>query len=98
MLPQKPSKRAPSREDAEALAAQAFAYLAAEPERIGRFLSLTGLTPEAVRRAAGDPAFLPSVLDYLLSDEALLVAFAAENGTGPEAVARARQVFGGAER
>jgi hypothetical protein len=90
MLPPKPSKRAPSRANAEALAAQAFAFLAAEPERIGRFLSLTGLTPERVRGVAGDPAFLPSVLDYLLSDEALLLAFAAESGIEADAVPRAR--------
>ena len=42
-----------------------------------------------MRTAAADPAFLGSVLDYLVADEALLVEFAADAGVKPEAVARA---------
>ena len=90
MLPPKPRKRGPSRAEAEALATQAFGFLAADPERITRFLSLTGIAAESVRRAASEPGFLPAVLDYFLNDEALLVAFAEESGTAPEAIIAAR--------
>jgi hypothetical protein len=90
MLPPKPRKHGPSREEAEALATQAFGFLAADPERIMRFLSLTGIAAESVRRAASEPGFLPAVLDYFLNDEALLVAFAAESRIKPEAVIAAR--------
>jgi hypothetical protein len=93
MLPPKPRKHAPSREQAEALATQAFGFIAAEPERIMRFLSLTGIAAESVRRAASEPGFLPAVLDYLLSDESLLVAFATESGIKPEDVAKARETI-----
>ena len=93
MPPQKPSKHTPSREMAEAVAAQVLGFLAAEPERIARFLSLTGLTPQTLRQAAREPGFLPSVLDFLLNDEALAVAFAAHSGIEPETVAKARLVF-----
>lgn len=78
---------------AEAVAAQALGFLAAEPERIARFLSLTGLTPQTLREAARESAFLPSVLDFLLNDKALAVAFAAQSGIEPETVAKARLVF-----
>jgi hypothetical protein len=94
-LPRKPSKHRPSRNDAEALATQAFGFLAADAERIARFLSLTGIGAESVRRAATEPGFLPAVLDYLLSDEALLVAFAQESGIDPETVMAARSAIEG---
>lgn len=90
MLPQKPRKHGHSRDQAEALATQAFGFLAADPERISRFLSLTGIAPEGVRRAATEPGFLPAVLDYLLNDEVLLVAFATESGIAPEGIVAAR--------
>jgi hypothetical protein len=93
MQPMKPSKQAPSREMAEAVAAQVLAFLATEPERIARFLSLTGLTPQTLRQAAREPGFLPSVLDFLLNDEALAIAFAEQSGIEPETVAKARLVF-----
>jgi hypothetical protein len=94
MFPKKPMNHGLSREEAEALAARAFAYLAADPERIGRFLSLTGLTPESVRGATQAPAFLPAVLDHLANDEALLLAFSAESGIEPPEIAMARQALG----
>ncbi len=60
------------------LAVEALAFLAADETRLERFLAVTGLGPHNLRRAAADPGFLVSVLDYLAGDERLLVAFAAE--------------------
>lgn len=77
--------------DAEALAIEALTFLAADSERISRFLGLTGIAPETLRQAAGEPHFLASVLDYLLNDEALLLAFAANHNHRPEAIATARR-------
>lgn len=79
----------------EALAIAALSFLAAEPERLGRFLAVTGLGPENLREAAARPGFLAAILDYLASDETLLVAFAANAGVDPETVARARRGFAG---
>lgn len=79
----------------ETIAARALGYLAAEPERLGGFLALSGLDPSTVRTAARDPGFLPAVLDHLLGDEDLLIAFAEAEGLPPEAVAQARRALGG---
>lgn len=84
-----------NRENAEKLAISALTYLAGEPERLGAFLAVTGVGPEAIRHAAADPAFLSGVLDYVASDEPLLLAVAEHAGVSPETVARAQIVLGG---
>jgi len=80
---------------AAAIAIAALAFIASEPERLGRFLALTGIGPESIREAAREPHFLLGVLDHLAGDEALLIAFANENGIDPEQVASAREVLAG---
>ena len=82
-------------DSAQSLAVSALTFIAADSDRLSRFLSLTGLGPDNLRTAAADPAFLGSVLDYLVADEALLVEFAADAGLKPEAVARAYAVLRG---
>ena len=81
---------------AAALAVQVLAWLAAAPERLSRFLAVTGLDPASIRAAACEPHFQASVLEYLLQDEALLVAFAADAGVAPSDVERARHAVAGA--
>jgi hypothetical protein len=89
-------KRAsPDRNAAESLAVQALSYLAGEPERLGRFLALSGLGPDQVRLAAAQPGFLAGVLEYLGSDESLLVGFADHLRIDPAEVARAQAVLSG---
>ena len=92
-----PSKRrfTTSPDFGQSTAIAALAFLAADAERLQRFLAVTGLGPHNLRQAASDPAFLASVLDYLAADERLLVAFAAEQGLAPEAVAQARNALAG---
>jgi hypothetical protein len=80
---------------AQALAVEALAFLAAEPERIGRFLALTGIGPDALRTAARDPDFLNGVLEYVTGDEPLLLEFAEHVQIKPGAVERARATLGG---
>jgi Protein of unknown function (DUF3572) len=82
-------------DSARSLAVSALAFIAADSDRLSRFLSLTGLGPDNLRTAAADPAFLGSVLDYLVGDEEILVDFAADAGLKPEAVARAQAALGG---
>ncbi len=79
---------------AEALAIEALNYLAAEPERLGRFLALTGIGPLEIRDAAAAPHFLAGVLDHVVGDERLLVEFAAHAQIKPEAVMRAATTLG----
>jgi hypothetical protein len=89
------SKQSTSIDSARSLAVSALNFIGADSDRLDRFLSLTGLGPHNLRTAAADPAFLSSVLDYLVADEELLVAFAAEAGLKPEAVARAHYALSG---
>jgi hypothetical protein len=85
------------REAAEALAIQALNFLATEPERLARFLALSGLDPGSIRSAAAESGFLAGVLAHLGEDEPLLVAFAAEAGVTPTEVDRARRVLAGSD-
>jgi Protein of unknown function (DUF3572) len=90
--------KASSRESAESLAVQALTYVGSDPERLGRFLSLSGIGPQSLRVAAGQPGFLAGVLEHVANDEALLIAFAADQGIAPEEVDRARRVLAGGDR
>jgi hypothetical protein len=83
------------REAAESLAIQALSFIAGEPERLGRFLAISGIGPEQIRVAAQEPLFLAGVLDHIASDERLLMAFAAETGIDPAAIGKARTALGG---
>ncbi len=86
-----------SSEWAEALALQALAFIAADPEALERFLALTGLGPDQLRSSLTEPAFLIALLDYVLSDEPLLLSFAANIQTRPEDIDKARQILVGPE-
>lgn len=83
-------------EQAEALALRALAYLAGDEDRFHRFLLSTGATADDVRCRAAEPDFLSGVIDHLLTDEALLVAFAEDAALEPSSVAAARWRLPGA--
>ena len=83
-------------EQAEALALRALAFLAGDEDRFHRFLLSAGTTAEDVRRRAAEPEFLSGVIDHLLTDEALLVAFAEDAALEPSSVAAARWRLPGA--
>ena len=85
-----------AKEFAETMAARALGFLAAEPERLDRFLALAGIDIAEVRKAAAEPDFLAAVMEHLMSDEALLLAFAANEGVKPEAVVKAAHALGAA--
>jgi hypothetical protein len=81
------------RDNAETLAINVLAFLAARPEELARFLDLAGLGPGNLRSAAADPVFLGGVASFLLQDEALLLAFAAEASLPPATVAAAARTL-----
>jgi Protein of unknown function (DUF3572) len=90
--------KAPSnaaRQAAEMLAIQALTFIAEEPERLGRFLELSGIEAAQMRTAAGEPGFLAGVLEHMLSDENLLLAFADSAEIDPADIAHARAALGG---
>jgi hypothetical protein len=84
-----------TREAAELLAIQVLGFIAEEPERLDRFLGETGLTVERLRSSATEPHFLAGVLEHMLADERLLIAFADSTAIDPADIARARNRLGG---
>jgi hypothetical protein len=87
---EKPDQR---RDAAEGIAIEALSFLATDPERIARFLALTGLTPQTLRAAAATPGFLGAVMEHVTADSSLLLTFAANAGRDPEEIARAREIL-----
>jgi len=84
-----------SRETAEIVAIQALAFIAEEPERMAAFLSATGIEAATIRDAARAPDLLVGVLEHMLGDESLLIAFADSAAIDPAEIARARHALGG---
>mgnify|MGYP003422825505 FL=1 len=82
--------------EAQVIALKALAFLASDEERFGRFIDVTDLSPQAIRRQAADPVFLAGVLDHLRSDQTLLYLFAETENLLPERIDRARRGLPGA--
>jgi hypothetical protein len=47
----------------------ALVFLASEPDRLSRFMDLSGLGLDTIRASAADPGLLGGLLDYMLSDQ-----------------------------
>ncbi|MDE2363390.1 MAG: DUF3572 domain-containing protein [Hyphomicrobiales bacterium] len=91
----KPSAGTLSRDDAERIAVSGLGFLAAEPERLDRFLALTGLDAAQLREAAAEPGFFLAILDHIAGHEPDLLAFSAESALAPERIAAARAILAG---
>lgn len=66
-------------------------FLASDPERLGRFLSLTGVDPTDIRGLMQDQGFWRAIYDHLFEDESLLLVYCAEASITPAALVRLRQ-------
>jgi hypothetical protein len=76
-------------ERAEEIAVAALGFIAADPALLTRFLSITGIEPQAIRDAAGEPGFLAGVLQFVIAHEPTLIAFAESADIEPASVAQA---------
>ncbi len=83
--------------EAERIGALAFAWLAGDPERLGRFLGQTGAAVEDIGGLAASPEFLGFVLDFLMTDDEMVAGFAAAEGLDPAEVATARALLPGGD-
>ena len=79
--------------EAEIIALKGLGFLAADPERLGRFLALSGVSPGDVRSAAADRHFLAGILNHLLQDESLLLTFTADEDLDPRLPAQAAEIL-----
>ena len=78
-----------NRDEAETIALSALSYITGHEEVLGRFLAMSGLEPGTIRDAAASPGFLAAILDYVASDEPLLIALAKELDAKPERIMEA---------
>jgi hypothetical protein len=82
-----------TRESAETVAFEALAFIAGDDERLGRFVMETGIAPDRLAAQTRDPAFPTAIMAWLMGDEPMLLAFAAERSMSPEAVVAAAHVL-----
>lgn len=86
-----------TRDAAEVFAARALAWLSEDHGRIGAFLGWTGMDAGALRAGIGDPGLLLAVTDFLLLDEAMLVAACRDLEVSPLTPMQARHALPGGE-
>ncbi|MCA1337033.1 DUF3572 domain-containing protein [Pseudooceanicola marinus] len=87
-----------SRSRAEEIATACLVWLANDEELLPVFMGASGLAPEDLRRAAQDPHFLGSVLDFVLMDDDWVMAFCQAEGLDYEMPGQARQMLPGGEQ
>ena len=81
---------------AETLALKALGFLAESPERLSRFLDVSGTNVAVLRQSVEEPEFLAAVLDFLLADEPLLTAFCQSESLDPKSLHVLRRALPGA--
>ena len=83
--------RARSTNDAEALALSALAATLTDERRARRFLDLSGIDTEDLRRRAAEPVLLAALLRFLEAHEPDLIQVAETIGAKPEELVAARE-------
>lgn len=86
-----------TRETADTVGLQAVAWLAGNDDLLPVFLGATGATEEDFRIGLEDPAFQGSVLDFLLMDDAWIMAFCTAQDLDPSLPMLARASLPGGE-
>ncbi len=86
------------REAAETVGVQALGWLAGNDDLLPVFLGSTGASLDDLRAGAGDPAFLGSVLDFVMMDDAWVVAFCDAAGISYSLPMQARAALPGGDQ
>ena len=82
-------------ERAEALAFSALRHLAGDEDKLNAFLGLAGLDLGGLRQAASEPGFPAALLDFICSDDSLVLGVAAQENIPPEAIGAAQRLLAG---
>ncbi len=85
--------RASTPRSAEDIAIEALGFIAGDPALLPRFLSITGIEIQSIRRAATEPGFLAGVLQFICAHEPTLLQFAEASGIAPSAIAAAQRTL-----
>lgn len=86
------------RDKAEEIGLRALGWVAGNDELLPVFLGSSGAGLEDLKAGAGDPAFLGAILDFLLMDDAWVVAFCDSEGLAYEVLMAARAALPGGEQ
>ena len=77
--------------DAEALALSALATTLCDERRARRFLDLSGIETDELRRRAADPVLLAALIRFLEAHEPDLIDVAEALGVSPQELVAARE-------
>ncbi len=80
-------------QQAAAIALRALGWILGEERRAQRFLDLTGLTPDGLRAAIGEPGTHRAVIDFLCAHEPDLMQAADALDMAPEELVRTRELL-----
>lgn len=84
-----------TRENAETLALSCLEWLVGNDELLPVFLGATGTSENDLRARARDPEFLGAVLDFVMMDDAWVMAFCEARDLSFEAPMQARAALPG---
>ncbi len=87
-----------TRNAAETVALDALTWLVGNEDLLPVFLGSTGASQDDLRGAVNDPDFLGSVLDFIMMDDAWVIAFCDAHNMPYERLAQARQALPGGEQ
>ena len=82
---------------AEVLAVEALGWIGKNDELLMRFLGMTGADVGDLRTRAAEPEFLGFILDFILSEDAMVLEFAEYGNRPPEEVIAARAALPGGD-
>lgn len=85
------------RKSAEGTALEILAWLAMNDELLPVFQNATGVSESDIRAGTADPVFLGMVLDFVMMDDAWVIAACDARGLAYESLARARRALPGGE-
>lgn len=86
------------RESAEITALKALSWLFDQQDLVGLFLNATGADQQHLSRLAADPAFLGGVLDFLMEEDARVIAFCDAHALPYTAPMQARAALPGGQQ
>ncbi|MEH6831287.1 MAG: DUF3572 domain-containing protein [Sulfitobacter sp.] len=87
-----------TRNAAETIAIDCFTWLVGNEDLLPVFLGSTGASQEDMRSAVTDPDFLGSVLDFILTDDAWVIACCDAQSIRYERLAEARMSLPGGDQ
>ena len=86
-----------SSEQYEVIALQAVGFILQQDALRDRFMALSGVEVDELRSSLQEPGTLASILEFLINNEADLIATAEELDIKPEEIVRAWRALGGGE-